>query len=45
MVPSAADWPWSSYLATVEHSKGPACLVTNWLLENFSQNKPEAIKR
>jgi putative transposase len=45
MVRSAADWPWSSYLATVENSKGPDCLVTNWLLANFSQNKPEAIER
>jgi putative transposase len=45
MVPTAADWPWSSYLATVEHSEEPACFVTNWLLANFSQNKPEAIER
>jgi len=45
MVTCAADWPWSSYLATVEHSKGPACLVTDWLLANFSKNKHEAIER
>ncbi|MFQ3220579.1 MAG: hypothetical protein ACI96W_002950 [Paraglaciecola sp.] len=33
MVLYSADWPWSSYLAT------------NWLMANFSQNKPEAIER
>ena len=44
MVASAADWPWSSYLATVGHSKGPACLCTNWLLANFAENKEEAIE-
>ncbi|MFT7218217.1 MAG: hypothetical protein ACI8R8_003315, partial [Paraglaciecola sp.] len=27
------------------HSKRPACLDNNWLLEHFSQNKLEAIER
>ena len=44
MVASAADWPWSSYLATVGQNKGPACLYTNWLLANLSKNKEEAIE-
>jgi hypothetical protein len=45
MVPSAADWPWSSYLSTVRESKGPACLYTDWLLANFSKNRAQAIER
>ena len=44
MVTSVADWPWSSYLATVGKNKGPACLYTNWLLANFAKNRKEAIE-
>lgn len=38
MVMHAADWPWSSYLATVGEAAKPGWLHTDWLLSQFGAN-------
>jgi len=44
MVGSAEEWPWSSYLATVEQQAKPSWLNTEWLLAGFGQQKSKAIE-
>ena len=44
MVRTAAEWPWSSYQATVsKHSPFPH-LYTDWLLAAFGSNRSSAVK-
>ncbi len=44
MVRSAADWPWSSYRATVGQAT-VSFLVSDWLLALFGRRKRQAIDR
>lgn len=43
MVNDVADWPWSSYLATVNQTKPLKSLQVDWLLSQFEANKDQAI--
>lgn len=45
MTHSPADWPWSSYRATVDQEKGLECLNVEWILATFGKRKPVAIER
>ncbi len=37
-------WQWSSYKATASGKQGPECLITEWLLGQYSKNKKIAMK-
>src|SRR3990167_2001233 len=43
MVNDVADWPWSSYLATVNQTTPLKSLQVDWLLSQFEANKDQAI--
>ncbi|MBK1725053.1 REP-associated tyrosine transposase [Thiocystis violacea] len=43
MVASAADWPWSSYRATVGLDEAAPFLFTDWLLGAFGDDRPSAV--
>lgn len=45
MVPSADDWSWSSYRATVGKNKVQHWLNTEWILASFAKRKSAAVKR
>lgn len=42
IVPSAADWKWSSYRAAVGLDRQPAFLTTKWVLSLFSKDRERA---
>ncbi len=42
MVSQAADWPWSSFLATVSHDRAPVWLDTSCILAHFSTRRTRA---
>ena len=42
MVPSAGEWPWSSWAATMGKQPSPEWLETGWLLQQFSANRQRA---
>jgi REP element-mobilizing transposase RayT len=44
MVSSVADWPWSSYLATVGMTLPHKCLIVDWVLQQFSVDSAQAQK-
>ena len=39
---TAADWPWSSYAATIGRTTPPRLLATRWLLEQFGRDRATA---
>jgi REP element-mobilizing transposase RayT len=39
---TAAEWPWSSYMAAVGDAAAPAFLTLDWLLAQFGRNRPAA---
>ena len=43
VVDDPADWPWSSYAATIGRAPRPAWLDVNWLLECFGSDHSRAI--
>lgn len=43
MVNDVADWPWSSYRATVGQVALLKCLQVDWLLSQFNSNRDQAI--
>ncbi len=43
MVRSAKDWPWRSYRATAEQSKGIDCLKADWIQSIFVKRKAIAM--
>jgi hypothetical protein len=43
MVSDVADWPWSSYRATVGQDASLKCLQVNWLLSQFSSDREQAV--
>jgi hypothetical protein len=45
MVNDVADWPWSSYRATVAQAPPLKCLQVAWLLRQFGLNREQAIER
>lgn len=45
MVNDVADWPWSSYRATVAQAPPLECLQVAWLLRQFGLNREQAIER
>jgi REP element-mobilizing transposase RayT len=45
MVRSASEWPWSSYRATAGYDESDACLTTEWILAEFSENRDVAQQR
>lgn len=45
MVVSAAEWPWSSYRATVGLDPVPSWLTVDWILAAFGARKLSAQKR
>ncbi len=45
MVKDVADWPWSSYLATMNQAPSLECLQVNWLLAQFGSEREKAIIR
>lgn len=45
MVKDAADWPWSSYQATISQALPLRCLQVEWLLSQFASNRDEATAR
>lgn len=44
MVANAAEWPWSSYLATVGQATKPDWLHTDWLLSQFGVNDSSRVQ-
>lgn len=42
MVNDAADWQWSSYLATIDRTMSPQWLQTHWLLRQFGSDRTQA---
>ena len=42
MVPSAGEWPWSSWAAMMGQQHSPEWLETDWLLLQFSRTKQRA---
>ena len=42
---SPEDWKWSSYCATAGIENPHACLVVEWVLEQFDENRQEAEKK
>ncbi|WP_238527313.1 transposase [Methylomonas methanica] len=45
MVNDVADWPWSSYRATVAQAPLLQCLQVAWLLRQFGLNRAQAMER
>ncbi|WP_238527270.1 transposase [Methylomonas methanica] len=45
MVNDVADWPWSSYRATVAQASPLECLQAAWLLRQFGSNRAQAMER
>ena len=45
LVDQPEDYQWSSYLSALGEAAHPACLTSEWLLENFSALLPEARKK
>lgn len=45
MVPQAHDWRWSSYCATAGVVQAEAYLETDWILSQFGQTRPAAIRK
>lgn len=43
MVSDVADWAWSSYRAMIGQTPPLKCLQVNWLLQQFSSNRAQAI--
>ncbi len=43
MVPSEAEWPWSSYLATSGQVKVPEYLHVDWILACFDKRRDQAV--
>lgn len=43
MVNDVADWPWSSYRATVNQASSLKCLQVDWVLSQFSSDRAQAI--
>jgi REP-associated tyrosine transposase len=44
MVKKLEDWPWSSYLATINAVSAPEWLDVDWLLGQFSKQRKQAIR-
>ncbi len=44
MVPSEAEWPWSSYLATSGQAKVPTYLHVDWILACFDKRRDQAVR-
>jgi putative transposase len=44
LVSRPSQWSWSSYKATIGRSPRPRFLSTDWVLEQFSSQKPESRK-
>lgn len=44
MVKKLEDWPWSSYLATINAVSAPEWLVVDWLLGQFGKQRKSAIR-
>ncbi len=44
MVKKLEDWPWSSYLATINAVSAPECLDVDWLLGQFGKQRKSAIR-
>jgi len=44
MVKKLEDWPWSSYLATINAVSVPEWLDVNWLLGQFGKQRQQAIR-
>ncbi|MDD1622053.1 MAG: transposase [Methylococcaceae bacterium] len=42
MINDAADWQWSSYLATIDKTVPPQWLQTHWLLRQFGSDRTQA---
>ncbi|MEP5764848.1 MAG: transposase [Halieaceae bacterium] len=45
MVPSAGEWPWSSYRAMVGCAESRSCLTMDWVLSAFGKRRLDAIER
>lgn len=45
MVKDAAEWPWSSYQATISQALPLRCLHVGWLLSQFGSNREKATVR
>jgi putative transposase len=45
MVKDVADWPWSSYRATINQAPLLKCLQVDWLLSQFGLDREQAIVR
>jgi len=45
MVAAPADWPWSSYRATIGLDEPPSWLATSYVLAGFGLTRPEAVHR
>ncbi len=45
MVDDVADWPWSSYAATIGKEKSPDWLEVDWLLSCFGKQRKRAIQK
>jgi hypothetical protein len=43
MVQTAADWPWSSYLATAGQVAIPDFLIVDWILSQLGTDRPSAV--
>jgi len=44
MVKEPGSYPWSSYRATAGLDKKPDFLATDWILDQFGENRPQALK-
>ena len=44
LVATPAGWPWSSYAMTCDPMRAPGWLETNWVLEQFGENRIDAVK-
>ncbi len=44
VAPDEADWRWSSYRAAIGAANPPNWLTTDWLLEQFSHDRAEAVR-
>jgi putative transposase len=45
LVKEAAEWPWSSYQATISQALPLRCLQVDWLLSQLGSNREDAIVR
>jgi REP element-mobilizing transposase RayT len=44
MVATPGGWPWSSYAMTCDRARAPQWLETDWVLEQFADNRVEAVR-